>query len=50
MRSILTIHRPRLLGDTRGTAAIEFAILSPILLALLLGVARFVAICRYLVA
>jgi Flp pilus assembly protein TadG len=38
MRSILTIHRPRLLGDTRGTAAIEFAILSPILLALLLGV------------
>jgi Flp pilus assembly protein TadG len=38
MRSILRIRRPRHLSDTRGTAAIEFAILSPILLALLLGV------------
>jgi Flp pilus assembly protein TadG len=38
MRSMLTVRRPGQPSDTRGTAAIEFAILTPILLALLLGV------------
>jgi Flp pilus assembly protein TadG len=38
MLSIVTIRRSLRRGDRRGTAAIEFALLSPILLALLLGV------------
>jgi Flp pilus assembly protein TadG len=38
MLGIVTIRRSWPHSDSRGTAAIEFAILSPILLALLLGV------------